>query len=75
MLDTDTCNLIAKENQAEDWQIFLTEQKGIREIAGKKISPLKKLEQRRTLGSRLYPKLALEGLTREQLEEVDNMVY
>ncbi len=65
MLDTDTCNLIAKENQKEE-RDYRYKMKVISN-ALQQLHPECDIE--------IHMKLKPKGLTREQLEEVDNMVY
>ena len=63
-MDIDTLNLIAKENRREQEEINARKNQILRMVTGKQEA-----------WNELYPKLALDGLTPDQLEEINNTVY
>lgn len=61
---------ISQENVIDrqiGWDTFIEEQEGIRAIRSKKINPVKKATQVQELRNRLFPKLAIDGLSAEEL--------
>jgi len=68
MFDTDTLNLIAKENRHEQAEI---------NHRANRILKITNLDRRQNEWNKLFPKtdLAIYGLTKEELEACTNTVY
>lgn len=67
MFDIDTLVQMRAEDRAEEWDIFLTDQKGVRRIRKLPISSQRKIKLRKELKNKMYPPIAIEGLSEEAL--------